>query len=1484
MSIRKGNTIISGSVIVENTLDSENTTTALSAKQGKILNDKAIPSGGAKDQVLVKVSDADYDFAWVDAKISGGGGDTIPVGAIFPYPSHKMPYGYLECNGQTFDKETYPTLGRICDENFGFKWQYMTQWNSYDDRWYSATPFWCNLSALTTGNEYNISIAGKQYKQELKHMTDDPEDIGLVDVYYFGNLYLMDSESEDTGEPFIWECVVPRDSGAPMPPYFNQIVGIEFPSEEYIKLSIDTTKTFMLLNSEESGGGLVTSYFPYFNFFKEDEYYDIKFNNVLYHSKCVSCSGYPMKFIGNMSLFESGWDDTGEPFLLGIQIYDGEVSSTVLYCETTSTDLCIPIEFVIDEHVSFLPDLTGLTIAGYKPEDEVFGTIGGVVGSLYHNHYINGTTLTVDQIPSHSHTTGISGSVAGTMGSGSNSAQVSHDQTKGVQTVATGGGQSHRHSEDSELSLQPTMTLVWIVKAEEMTPVDAIVEDTLGSNSATNALSAKQGKILNQKAIPKGGIMGQVLGKKSDDDNDVRWMDMREGVDYTPIGTISPWGGVEAPVGYAICDGRRINKNEYPEYANGIGKQYFPGVWFTGNITVANHYIEVLPSAWIDGNLLHSGENYNFLIDGEKKTLECKRYIPDSFEEDPFSGWTYFGNLHLIDSEFPNTGEDFVIAYLGYDREWFFCFPTIGIHNVYLPIIQGYMSSGNYMHTIYDVWNYDYLTEWGKYFNVGDSVDIDFYTWNDNLTFAFSIHDTWKEYYIYDDYVVKYIGNLWFYDSSLPNTGEDYVFINNYSYAYDIEYIHYLEGCLASSLSSSDYYLDFKINPLTNSYPYAFVPDLRSKVIGGYNSYDNSYGFGTLNGNAGRTFHSHSTQSHKLTIAEMPAHTHGTTFYNDDFSNGGDSGRTLDEMKASAGLTYDVAYKSGSWVKTSESTGGDQYHSHGSTSNESNIQPTMAMHWIIKIATLSRGDIVNNSKIINVFSPVMEYNVGDIVLYNKTLYRCKKAVTEPGEWTGLDRTVYRNLQVGDSLNGKTLQFNWPTYFSAESMYPIFISVEGSGGPIMGLMPYDESLYVMTTITDFPGGSPVYSDPLIGYTLDDSTDPGEYWVDWSVPQMTEVTYSNNIPGPVAMIAPGFENAFKIAEEGEGNWEIYSDPVVYKLQDENISASFQNALKSESDIYSIVPESLGWSGVEEIITACDAYDGNLYIDAFGHILRVDISAEAGEKTYILTIPDNTQQLFIDDELQSITYNGYLFIVTGSQLGDRSNFQLFKVPFETPKAEQNTIGGIQIYFDTTNNTLYMTNNGHTPGPNGTFTLPSGDNVTFTQGETWKQWIKSGEAEDYGDFDFVLDETIGVSYIMDMSTGQYIGYDGSVVLATDTIVNNRTYEYVERFDMFALSEFNNPENGNLTIKELEVKPLADPYSQETTLDTTSNNSLTKLAGEPVNNLDELAFVTKKEQEVVVDKKPFEFGGIVLTIIMGVVTLGILAGFLYIFKIKKAK
>ena len=110
----------------------------------------------------------------------------------------------------------------------------------------------------------------------------------------------------------------------------------------------------------------------------------------------------------------------------------------------------------------------GKTLVGIDTNDTSFNTVGKTSGSKLnsttltvanlpsHSHEYsksNSTTeshtLTVNEIPSHSHTTGISGTQSfdpsTAIHGGGKTAVVSFAQTLGVNTAATGGGRGHTH-------------------------------------------------------------------------------------------------------------------------------------------------------------------------------------------------------------------------------------------------------------------------------------------------------------------------------------------------------------------------------------------------------------------------------------------------------------------------------------------------------------------------------------------------------------------------------------------------------------------------------------------------------------------------------------------------------------------------------------------------------------------------------------------------------------------------------------------------------------------------------------------------------------------------------------------------------------------------------------------------------------------------------------------------------------------------------
>ena len=219
---------------------------------------------------------------------------------------------------------------------------------------------------------------------------------------------------------------------------------------------------------------------------------------------------------------------TVQPFLgltppLGYLVCQGQLISKVEYPELYK--IC-GSTFGIETSTHFyLPDLRGKTLAGYDQDNAAMNSIGKLLGQAEHTH----------AIPNHSHTyslryssywdafvqfaddNGADTLLAARQKNGSYKKAFTYQSTKldtnmnlGVessrQTVSTtahfqvdGDTSEVNTTAGTTSNYQPTVTVNWIVKAAMLIPEYFIVENTLTSTSTSNALSAAQGKILNDK-------------------------------------------------------------------------------------------------------------------------------------------------------------------------------------------------------------------------------------------------------------------------------------------------------------------------------------------------------------------------------------------------------------------------------------------------------------------------------------------------------------------------------------------------------------------------------------------------------------------------------------------------------------------------------------------------------------------------------------------------------------------------------------------------------------------------------------------------------------------------------------------------------------------------------------------------------------------------------------------------------------------------
>ena len=136
-----------------------------------------------------------------------------------------------------------------------------------------------------------------------------------------------------------------------------------------------------------------------------------------------------------------------------------------------------------------LPNIKGKTLVGLDSNDSDFNAIGKTGGEKSH-------TLTVEEMPSHNHAWKYKSSAQ----SGSSTwNSAGSDSTGSASDIIgnTGGNQPHNN-------LQPYVVTNFIIKAKQISMTAAKVIDNLNSTSSLDALSANQGKILNENKLNFG--------------------------------------------------------------------------------------------------------------------------------------------------------------------------------------------------------------------------------------------------------------------------------------------------------------------------------------------------------------------------------------------------------------------------------------------------------------------------------------------------------------------------------------------------------------------------------------------------------------------------------------------------------------------------------------------------------------------------------------------------------------------------------------------------------------------------------------------------------------------------------------------------------------------------------------------------------------------------------------------------------------------
>lgn len=198
----------------------------------------------------------------------------------------------------------------------------------------------------------------------------------------------------------------------------------------------------------------------------------IKFKNEDGEWQDTSSSGGENEIIGSAKLFFGNTEPNGYKFLNGQALSRTEYSELFSLIGTTYGSG--------DGTTTFnLPDMGGRVPVGLNVNKEWFNQLGKTGGS-------EEVTLTIEQMPSHTHSIGFDQTTGGITSSVKTGTQSSY----GMNTGSTGGGQAHTN-------LQPYMTVNYIMKVKNMSsvPEEAVV---IGADDTPNDKDVYSSNAVNE--------------------------------------------------------------------------------------------------------------------------------------------------------------------------------------------------------------------------------------------------------------------------------------------------------------------------------------------------------------------------------------------------------------------------------------------------------------------------------------------------------------------------------------------------------------------------------------------------------------------------------------------------------------------------------------------------------------------------------------------------------------------------------------------------------------------------------------------------------------------------------------------------------------------------------------------------------------------------------------------------------------------------